>query len=237
MKCMACHQIITDVSIKNTTGAWIMTTQKDRMRELMMEVLQTGKPVVINNIHNKCGEEISRNRMSSIITELCKDKKFEGVQFYTRKHDDGLVYLHSRQHDSNDFAAVLFVHKLMTQCVEKREPVTIKMDDVSEPRIRAYVSYIAKQFFNNLESFSVNKQPNGSLLLSCNKNERASKATIDIIGRAINSPDKMEKITINIDTFRWNLSMLKSLPEYVHYDITTKKIVTDYYVLVDGGGV
>ncbi len=213
-----------------------MTTQKDRMHELMTEVLRTGQPVVINNIHNKCGSEISRSRMSSIITELCKDNKLNGTQFYTKKHEDGFVYLHCRQHEDTDMSAVLFVHNLMKECIHSRDKVIVKMDGVSEPRIRAYVSYIAKQFFHGLESFSVNKQPNGDLAISCKKNERASKAVIDIISRAINSPEKMEKITVNIDTFRWNLSMIKSLPEYAHYNIATRKIVTDYYVLVDGGG-
>lgn len=210
-------------------------TQKQQMHDLMVEVLQTGQPVAINNIHNKCGEEISRSRMSSIIAELCKDNKLDGVSFYTHKHDDGLVYLHLQEHDNNQFAAVLYIRGLMADCVEKRLPVRIKMKGISEPRVRATVSYIAKQFFNNLEKFSVNKQDNGDLLLSCKSSENASKLVIDIISKAISSPDKMEKITMPIETFRWNLSIIKSMPGYAHYNIGTKKIGSDYYVLVDGG--
>jgi hypothetical protein len=207
-------------------------SQRARMIDLMMEVMQTDKPVRITKINDKCGDTIPRSRMSSLIASIKKDGDVEG-DFYTQKNGD-YIYLHIREPLHKE-APIGKLYALMSDAIKTGEPVNVTNNlKLDESKIRSYVSYTAKRHFDDAR-FTVSKKRGGELYVIHNKPvQQIQSRVLLLITSAINSESKMIAIPdgLSIELVRKTLSHIKQLPEYVAYRITTKNVGGKFYLAV-----
>lgn len=224
-------------------------TQKQKMIDLMNKCIETGAPVKITGINNKCGEDIERSRVSSIIAELKADGEFDGHDFYTYAENDVVgidrsgppskkryfdLYLATRD-PVEKISAIAAIQKFMQQAMNTGKPVDVSSLDIGESKTRAYVSYVAKKHFNDAK-FSVSRKGNSlSVIYKKNQSQLTQEKVLRLVDAAINSAQRTIPVPENmsIDLLRKNLSIIKTIPDYARYRISTKRFLNKFYLAVE----
>ncbi len=211
----------------------------------MKKCIATKSPVKITGIKDKCGDNVARNRVSSIIAEIKKEGIFEGCDFYTYSEEDVQIerLVPSRKQHFDLYLALRnaneqtditeSVRVLMQKAFETGKPVNVVSLAIGESKTRAYVSYVSKKYFEGAR-FSVSRQSNSLHVIYNKPVQQAQDKVLQLIDAAINSESRCVAVPENmsIDLLRKNLSIIKTIPEYSKYDLSTQRRMGGFYLMV-----
>lgn len=220
-------------------------TQKQKMIDLMTRCIATRSPVKITGIKDKCGDDVARNRVSSIISAIKEEGIFNGCDFYTYSEADVQIersvpsrkqyfdlYLALRNPADKEHV-IDSVRTLMQKAFENGSAVNVASLAIGESKTRAYVSYVSKKYFEGAR-FSVSRQSNSLHVIYNKPVQQAQDKVLQLIDAAINSESRCVAVPENmsIDLLRKNLSIIKTIPEYSKYELSTQRRVGGFYLMV-----